>query len=126
MEVWSIFACIIKCILGNKCIFPCSFGNKPFSYNSIVKKTPGFGLATMKLKCKDKALLYISCCFRMEPGGGGRGANVECDVRHAPDASDRLASFSREGGESWALPQSNWYVHCCCRQSTFRFLRQTL
>ena len=26
--MWSIFTFVIKHILGNKCIFPCSFGNK--------------------------------------------------------------------------------------------------
>ena len=28
LEVWSIFPFAIKCILGIKCIFPCSFANK--------------------------------------------------------------------------------------------------
>ena len=39
--------------------------------------------------------------------------------RDAPDNSSRLTSFCVEGRGSRLLPQSNWPVHCSCRQSAF-------
>ena len=71
-------------------------------------------MATMRLNARAR----LSCIFPAV--FAWREASVECEARHAPDASDRLASFSREGGGSWALLQGNWCVHCCCGHSVFR------
>ena len=40
-----------------------------------------------------------------------REASPNARWRDAPDASGRLTSFSVEGRESRALPQSSWCVH---------------
>ena len=55
--------------------------------------------------------------------GGGVGAKCEASPsarwRDTPDASGKLMSFSVEGQESRALPQSSWHVHRWCWRSVF-------
>ena len=38
----------------------------------------------------------------------------------APDARNRLTSYSGKGRGSWVLPQSSWRVHRCCGRFAFR------
>lgn len=51
-------------------------------------------MATTRLNARAR----LSCTFPAV--FAWREASVECEARHAPDASDRLASFSREGEEA--------------------------